>query len=158
MTPAWAAVVVLLAVSGAARAEGPAESATARELKGMLRQFLSDAGNGNRAGFEKFFADDVIYTRATGAVVTKAEILKNVESLKPTAEKKTTYAAEDITVHEHGDTVVVAFQLVARTEEKFGKTETDLYRNTGVFLRRKARWQVVAWQATRIAEPPKPNP
>jgi ketosteroid isomerase-like protein len=143
---------LLLLAAVVAGAQGLRESATTRELTGMLRQFLVDAGSGNRAGFDKFFADDLIYTRAVGVVITKADILKSLENPKSAEENKTTYSAEDITVHDYRDTAVVAFQLVARTEHKDGKVETDHYRNTGTFLRRGSRWQVVAWQATRIQE------
>lgn len=145
-------MAIILLLGSAAGAQGPAESATAREVTGMLRQFLIDAGSSNRAGFEKFFADDVIYTRAAGVVITKADILKSLENPKPAEESKTTYSAEDITVHDYGDTAVVAFRLVARTEHSDGKVETDHYRNTGTFLRRNGKWQVVAWQATKIPE------
>ena len=78
--------------------------------------------------------------------------MKNVANLRPTTESKTTYSAEDITVHDYGDTAIVAFQLVARTEHPDGKVETGNYRNTGTFLRRNGRWQVVAWQSTKIPE------
>ena len=151
------AAMLLMVLAAGGRAQGPAESATAREVTGMLRQFLVDAAKGDRAGFEKFFADDLIYTRSTGAVNTKADILKNVENLKPTVESKTIFSAEDVTVHEYGDTAVVAFRLAARTEHSDGKVETDHYRNTGVFLRRNGRWQVVAWQATKLAEAAEAN-
>lgn len=146
-------LAVLLTVA-AAGAQVPPESATAREVTGMLRQFLIDAARNDRAGFKKFFADDVIYTRAVGVVITKADILKNLETDKPSADSKTTYSAEDVTVHEYGDTAVVAFRLVALTAHNDGKMETERYRNTGTFLRRNRKWQVVAWQATTIAERP----
>ncbi len=145
-------VAVILLVAPAMGAQGAGETATAREVTGMLRQFLVDAAKGDRAGFDKFFAEDVIYTRAVGVVVTKGEIMKSLENPQPASENKITYTAEDITVHEYGGTVVVAFRLVARTEHADSKAETDHYRNTGVFLRRKGKWQVVAWQATKIAE------
>jgi len=144
---------VLLILSNAV-AQERGNSLTIREITGLLNQFLEDAGRGNRAGFEKFFADDVIYTRSVGVVVTKAEILANVESLKPTAESKTTYSAENTTIHEYGETAVAAFRLVARTELRDGKLENSYYRNTGVFLRRNGRWQVIAWQSTKIIEVP----
>jgi ketosteroid isomerase-like protein len=141
-----------LLLGSAAGAQEAAKSATARELTRILRQFLADASVGNRAGFESFFADDVIYTRSAGTVTNKTEILKNVGNLRPTAESKTTYTAEEITVHEYGDTAVVAFRLVGRTEHSDGKVEAANYRNTGTFLRRKGRWQVVAWQSTKVPE------
>jgi ketosteroid isomerase-like protein len=93
----------------------------------------------------------VIYTRATGAVITKADIMESLGKPTPASEGKSTYSAEDITVHEYGDTVIVAFRLVGRTEHDDGKVETANYRNTGTFLRRNGRWQAAAWQATKIS-------
>jgi len=94
----------------------------------------------------------VIYTRSAGVVTNKPEILKNVANLRPTPESKSVYSAEDVTVHEYGDTAIVAFRLVARTEHSGGGIETGNYRNTGTFLRRNGRWQVIAWQSTKIPE------
>jgi len=148
-----ALVILLVPLSAPTAPQGPGNAATKEKLTAMLRQFLADAAHGNAAGFESFFADDVIYTRSAGVVTNKAEIMKNVSNLKPTPEIKTTYSAEDVTVHDYGDSAIVAFQLVARTEHADGKVETSNYRNTGTFLRRKGRWQVVAWQSTKMPEP-----
>ncbi len=149
-----ALVALLLPLASTAAPQNAGDTATKERLTAMLRQFLVDAARGNAAGFESFFADDVIYTRSAGVVTNKAEIMKNVANLRPTAESKTTYSAEDITVHDYGDTAIVAFQLVARTDHADGKVETGNYRNTGTFLRRRGRWQVVAWQSTKMPEAP----
>jgi len=148
-----ALVALFLPLSNPGAPQSTGDAATREKLTAMLQQFLVDAAQGNVAGFESFFADDVIYTRSAGVVTNKAEILKNVGSLRPTAESRTTYSAEDVTVHDYGDTAVVAFQLVARTERAGGKVETGNYRNTGTFLRRNGRWQAVAWQSTKMPEP-----
>ncbi len=129
-----------------------AQTKAAQEVTALLREFIAGAGSGDRALFEKFFADDVIYTRATGVVITKASIMESLGKPAPASEGKSTYSAEDITVHEYGDTVIVAFRLEGRTEHADGKVETAHYRNTGTFFRRNGRWQAVAWQATRISE------
>ena len=146
------AMAMTILASGASAQSG--DSATTKELTAMLGQFLNDAGTGNRAGFDRFFAEDVIYTRNTGVVSDKADIMRNVGTIAPSAESKNVYSAEDVTVHDLGDTGIVSFRLVARTEHKDGKSETAYYRNTATFLRRGGKWQVVAWQATKIAEPP----
>jgi ketosteroid isomerase-like protein len=85
-------------------------------------------------------------------VINKAEILQGLDRLKPTDESKSVYSAEDIVTHDYGDTAVVAFRLVARTEYKNGKAEIDHYRNTGTFLNRNGTWQVIAWQSTKVPE------
>ena len=131
------------------------QTGAAQEVTALLREFIAGAGSGDRAIFEKFFADDVIYTRASGVVITKASIMESLGKPSPASEGKSTYAAEDITVHEYGDTVIVAFRLEGRTEHGDGKVETARYRNTGTFLRRNGRWQAVAWQATKMSEPAK---
>jgi ketosteroid isomerase-like protein len=143
-----AVVLCSMAVAGTrAQTKGNATE----EVTALLREFIAGAGSGDRAIFERFFADDVIYTRATGIVITKADIMGSLG--KPAAsEGKSSYSAEDITVHEYGDTVIVAFRLEGRTEHGDGKVEQAHYRNTGTFLRRNGRWQAVAWQATKISD------
>jgi len=144
--------MVVAVLCSATIAGARAQTKAAEEVTALLREFIAGAGSGDRAVFEKFFADDVIYTRASGAVITKASIMESLGKPAPASEGKSSYSAEDITVHEYGDTVIVAFRLEGRTEHGDGKVETAHYRNTGTFLRRNGRWQAVAWQATKISE------
>jgi ketosteroid isomerase-like protein len=146
------AILILVALHFAGAMLTKGQTSSTQEVTALLREFIAGAGSGDRALFDKFFADDVIYTRATGLVITKADIMANLGRSSPATEAKSSYSAQDITVHEYGDTVVVAFRLVGRTEARDGKVETSLYRNTGTFLRRNGRWQAVAWQATKMTE------
>ena len=59
-----------------------------------------------------------------------------------------TYDAEDITVRQYGDTAILAFQLVQHTP---GRPDNK-FRNSGTFLKRNGKWQVVLWQATPIPD------
>jgi ketosteroid isomerase-like protein len=142
------AVLVLCAAALPVCGQSKAEE----EVTALLREFMQAAGQGDRAVFDKFFADDVIYTRATGVVITKADIMRSLGKPAPESSGKVTYSAEDLTVREYGETVIVAFRLEGRTELPNGKVELAHYRNTGTFVRRNGRWQAVAWQATKIAE------
>lgn len=153
-------IVAMMVASGvnSAQRQAESESATAHELAAMLQKFMNDAGHNNAAGFDSFFADDVIYTRSTGAVITKADIMKNLRGSAPVLETTTTYSAEDVTVHEYGDTAIVAFRLVRHDEHSAGKPPSITnYHNTGAFLRRNGKWQVVAWQSTIVAPTPTTN-
>jgi len=145
-------VMIVAALGSVAATVTRAQTGGAQEVTALLREFMAGAGSGDRAIFEKFFADDVIYTRASGVVITKASIMESLGKPSPASEGKSSYSAEDVTVHEYGDTVIVAFRLEGRTEHADGKVETAHYRNTGTFLRRNGRWQAVAWQATKISE------
>ena len=69
------AVMIVLLVPVVRAQQAPQSTAT-HQLTAMLNQFLNDASNGNSAGFERFFADDVIYTGSNGLVRTKPEIMK----------------------------------------------------------------------------------
>jgi len=133
-------------------------SATARELTDMLNQFLQDAARNNVSGFDRFFADDVIYTHSAGTVTNKADIMKSVSASASRAARPDTttkYSAEDITLHEYGDTAIVAFRLVSDVEHTGGTSPIITnYRNTGTFLRRNGKWQVIAWQSTKIPDTP----
>jgi ketosteroid isomerase-like protein len=145
-------VMVVVALGSLAATATRTQTGGTREVTALLYEFMAGAGSGDRAIFDKFFADDVIYTRASGVVITKSSIMESLGKPSPASEGKSSYSAEDITVHEYGDTVIVAFRLEGRTEHADGKAETAHYRNTGTFLRRNGRWQAVAWQATKISE------
>jgi ketosteroid isomerase-like protein len=158
------ALALLIFPSSAPRPTPPTQStppsATTRELTDMLTQFLQDAARNNVSGFDRFFADDVIYTHSAGTVTTKPEIMRSVSAggaRGPRLETTTKYSAEDVTVHEYPDLAIVAFRLVSDEEHSAGKPPTITnYRNTGTFLRRNGKWQVIAWQSTKIpdAAPP----
>ena len=131
----------------------PAQTAPdAAELTKLLNDFLAGASRNDVAMHDRFWAEDVIYTGSAGRRRGKAEIMKDVRSApapKP-GDAKTTYTAEDIRIQQYGGFAIVAFRLVATTE-KDGKTEVAKYLNSGTFLKRKGRWVVVNWQATKAA-------
>jgi ketosteroid isomerase-like protein len=124
------------------------DMAVTEELTRRVRDFLANVPKGDRKIFDDFFSDDVIYTRSAGVTVDKAEILKNID-VRATTDPGATFEADDFTVHPYGDTAVVNFRLVMHNVAN-GKPETAYFRNTGTFLKRKGRWQAVAWQATRV--------
>jgi hypothetical protein len=124
----------------------------AAELAKLLNDFLEGASRNDVAMHDRFWADDVIYTGSAGRRRGKAEIMKDVRSApapKPD-DAKTTYTAEDVRIQQYGNTAIVAFRLVGTTV-KDGKTEVAKYLNSGTFLKRKGKWQVVNWQATKAA-------
>lgn len=121
------------------------------ELIKLLQEFLAGAGRNDAAIHERFWADDLIYTTSKGERKDKAAIMKEVRSEAPAkpGNETTVFTAEDIRIHQYGETAIVAFRLVGTTG-KGGKKTVNKYLNTGTFLKRNGQWQVVAWQATRI--------
>jgi ketosteroid isomerase-like protein len=123
----------------------------AAELTKLLNEFLAGASRNDAAIHDRFWADDLIYTRSAGRRVSKAEVMHDVRSApapKPT-DPKTIYTAEDIRIQQYGNTAVVAFRLVATTETGGAKYVANLL-NSGTFVKRDGKWQVVNWQSTRM--------
>lgn len=143
------AVVILMLATGLQAQTAP----DAAELTRLLESFLDGASRNDAAMHDRFWAEDLIYTTSSGRRKGKADIMRDLRSAPaPKAEEPPTiYTAEDIRIQQYGTTAIVAFRLVG-TSKKEGKTELANYLNTGTLLKRNGKWQVVSWQATKMAE------
>jgi ketosteroid isomerase-like protein len=150
-------LLVLAMESTPAAAQKDLSAPAAAELTQLLKQFLAAASTNDKAMFDRFFADDAIYTRSAGVTITKADIMKSLnapaagtpEAQAAAQRSGATYDADDITVHQYGDTAIVNFRLIAKPADGGA---SSYYRNTGTFLKRNGQWQVIAWQSTKAAE------
>ena len=138
----------------------PAQTAPdAAELTKLLQDFLAGASKNDIAMHDRFWADELVYTSALGRRKSKADIMRELKAetaATPKPEEGTTvYTAEDIRVQQYGDTAVVAFRLVANIDKAGTKTVAN-YFNTGTFLKRNGKWQVIAWQATALPKASEP--
>lgn len=125
------------------------------ELTKLLNEFLAGAGRNDAAIHDRFWADDLIYTRSAGVRTNKVDLMKGVRSApapKPD-DPVTVYTAEDIRIQQYGDAAVVAFRLVSNTTRADGTKTTGNNLNTGTFIKRNGKWQVVAWQSTTVPKP-----
>jgi ketosteroid isomerase-like protein len=134
----------------------------APELTKLLHDFLAGASKNDIAMHDRFWADELVYTSALGRRKSKADMMHELgEETKATPkpeEGTAVYTAEDIRIQQYGDTAVVAFRLVATTDKGGAKTVAN-YFNTGTFLKRNGKWQVIAWQATALPkDSPSPSP
>ena len=141
----------------------PAQSAPdSGELTKLLNDFLAGASKNDIAMHDRFWADELVYTSALGRRKGKADIMRELRA-EPAATPKpedgtTVYTAEEIRIQQYGETAVVAFRLVATTDKAGTKTVAN-YLNTGTFLKRNGKWQVIGWQATAVPkDSPSPSP
>jgi ketosteroid isomerase-like protein len=143
------AMLLLFLTSGLSAQTAP----DAPELTKLLQDFLAGASRNDAATHERFWADDLIYTASAGRRIGKADIMKEVREEGPPkpGEETTVFSAEDIHIQQYGNTAIVAFRLVGTTD-KSGKKTVKNYLNTGTFVKRDGKWQVVAWQATAMPE------
>lgn len=159
---ACATMFAILAAPMATAAPADPGAPAASELTALLNEFLAGASRNDAAVHDRFWADDLIYTRSAGQRIGKAEILRDVATAaaahsamatgapaRSAGEPATTYGAEDVRIQQYGDSAVVAFRLVG-TKGTGTAAEVDRYLNTGTFVKRSGRWQAVAWQATRM--------
>ena len=140
--------ILLLFIACGLRAQSAPDSA---ELTKLLQDFLAGAGKNDIAMHDRFWADELVYTSALGRRKGKADIMRELraETAPKPEEGTTVYTAEEIRIQQYGETAIVAFRLVATTD-KAGKKEVKNFLNTGTFLKRNGKWQVVAWQATAL--------
>src|SRR5688500_293882 len=90
------AIVILIAACGAFAQTAP----DAAELTKLLNEFLAGASRGDAVIHERFWADDLIYTRSAGRRVTKTDVLRDVRNApapRP-GDPTTVYTAEDIRI------------------------------------------------------------
>lgn len=122
------------------------------ELLATVRDFLKNVPANQRSTFDRFFGDEVIYTRATGQVVTKKDILADTGN-PAVPRANATFEAQEFNVHQYRDLAIVNFKLVMQATDN-DKPVTRTFRNTAAFMKRNGQWQAIAWQATPIAATP----
>ncbi len=149
---------LILVIFAATALSGLAQTAPdAAKLTALLNDFLAGAGRNDAAIHERFWADDLIYTRSTGVRTSKEEIMKGLRSASPAPPRKdtdpvTVYTGDQVQIHQYGKTAVVAFRLVITNTKSDGTKIVSYNLNTGTFVKRKGIWQAVAWQSTIVSK------
>ncbi|CAN5440103.1 hypothetical protein BH10ACI2_BH10ACI2_08140 [soil metagenome] len=146
---------ILVIFAGTAVASFAQTAPDAANLTALLDEFLAGAGRNDAAVHDRFWADDLIYTRSAGVRTNKPDMMKGVRSAPPAkpGDPVTVYTGEDVQIHQYGNAAVVAFKLVGTTTKQDGTKTVTNHLNTGTFIKRKGIWQAVAWQATTVPLP-----
>jgi ketosteroid isomerase-like protein len=157
------AMIFLVGIAGTAVGSSPPddrEDARAeREIRELEAQFGRAVVAGDRAFYERVLAADFTHTSHSGQFKTRAEWMaenKFENRLGKPAPGKTYYEAfevDDLAVRIYGQTVVVTGRSTPRGRTAKGEPIRGRYRFLRVWVKRGGRWQVVAFEGTRIAEP-----
>ena len=147
-------LIIAVLLSGAALGQQKPAGAAA-EITALLNEFLAQVDEA--AMHDRFWADDLVYVSAAGVVRTKAAILDSMRGGETPGtrghqpgEPKPTFSAEEVKVRPlAADVAVLNFRLVQHE-----RGEVNHFRNSGTFVKRSGRWQVVSWQATRVVAAP----
>jgi len=106
--------------------------------------------NGDVPRLEKLLGDDLSYTHSTGIKESKAEFLHRIQSGE--VKYNSMQHENEVSARLYGDTGVLTGTSRVKVRAR-GQTLNLHIRFTEVWAKRdRGPWQVVAWQATRIAD------
>ncbi|NOT08256.1 MAG: nuclear transport factor 2 family protein [Gemmatimonadales bacterium] len=142
MSAAWSAVLAIAVCTAPASAQaGPADEVRRSELVRFAAMMKGDT-----AAVAPLLAAELTYTHSNALVESKADHLSAIGS------KRTIYRSVtpvEFGYRPYGDLVVGAG--VVRTAGVLAGVDFDVtLRVTTVHVRREGRWQLVAWQSTRM--------
>lgn len=125
----------------AQQSQADAEAVKASEL----RRFEVTTGKDYKT-LATLLGDDLVYTHSSAAVDSKASFLESLTSgrvtykvIKPT----------DLQVRVFGDLAII-HGVAAFNVDANGQAIVNTLRFTDVWARRDGRWQMIAWQSTRL--------
>lgn len=104
--------------------------------------------NGDLAALERILADDLQYTHSNGVFDSKTSFLGTLKSGELQYQGVT---PEDLRARVYGSTAVVTGASLMNVRVR-GQQASFRVRFTDVYVKRDDRWQMVAWQATRLPE------
>ena len=93
-------------------------------------------------------ADELTYTHTSAAQDTKQSLM---QALQSGTLKYESIDTDDVNVRVYGDTAVVTGSAKMRVVSR-GQNHSFASRFTDVYAKQDDRWQMVAWQSTRIPE------
>jgi len=100
------------------------------------------------ATLNALLSDDLVYTHSTARLDTKQSLMGNMES------GSTVYTAvepSDVKAQDLGDAVVLTGSCRISVVSQ-GRPNSFSVRFTDVYANRGGKWQMVAWQSTRVPE------
>ncbi|HSS19781.1 MAG TPA: DUF4440 domain-containing protein [Pyrinomonadaceae bacterium] len=120
-----------------------ADAATEKELVAIAQELFDAVAVGNKAPWEKYLADDMIYTDENWQILTKKDLVAGLKPL-PTGYAGTIRMA-NVQSRSNGDAAVLSYRLLEE-ETVFGQKLTPTYLETDTYFKRNGRWQLIAAQ------------
>jgi ketosteroid isomerase-like protein len=120
-----------------------------QQLIDLEKQRSEAVVKGDTATLDKMTAEDYLFTNPLGQVRTKAQILQDLKSGELKFESIET---DDVKARVYGNAAVVTGRATTKGKSG-GQDVSGQFRFTRVYVKNKGRWQSVAFQQTRIAEP-----
>ncbi|HTT78887.1 MAG TPA: nuclear transport factor 2 family protein [Stellaceae bacterium] len=122
---------------------GNAETIIALDKKRMTAMAERDY-----ATLDELIADDLVYAHSTARLDTKHSLIANMQS---GGTVYTSVVPSDVKAQDLGDAVVLTGTCRIGVNAG-GRANNFGVRFTDVYARRGGRWQMVAWQSTRLPD------
>ncbi len=125
----------------------PETRSPGQDLRDLNERIGQQEKNGDAKAVEffgKVLADDLIFRRASGIVVTKPQFL---DDLKPDAFEVLNWVVQEPEVYDDGAVVAVTVEAKRRGEQR---DKPGHYLNVRKFVKRRGLWQLVAWLNTEM--------
>jgi ketosteroid isomerase-like protein len=133
---------LVLGQSTAKRLDGPSGN-TEEEVRQLHSEIIQAQLTSDTATLDR------LSTNPLGVVQTKAQRLAEMKS---GGRKLDAFSIADVQVRAYGDTAVVTSRATLSGQRQ-GQDISGQYRGIDVYVKKQGQWQVVAAQATRIAQP-----
>jgi len=142
--------IIIIAISiacwltlGKAQVTGGAD----KEIRDLEAQRFQAMEKGDVETLDRIISDDLIYTHANGLRQSKFDVIGVLGSSDMKYESITPY---DVRVRIYNDTAIVAGRAAIRIKAH-GERESFEICYLDVYVKQEGRWQMVAWQSSRIA-------
>jgi ketosteroid isomerase-like protein len=112
------------------------------------RQRMDAMARKDLAALDALISEDLVYTHSTARLDTKGSLLGAMES---GATVYTAVAPSEVKAQDLGDTVVLTGRAQIGVVSQ-GRPISFAVRFTDVWSNKVGRWQMVAWQSTRLPE------
>lgn len=123
------------------------QKATEQELKEIAQQLLDAVTNGDKNVWEKFLAEDAVYTDEEGNTLTKKELVKEIRPLPDGYKGSLRVSNPRFVVNENA--AVITYDALEDLE-MFGQKIFTKYHTTDTYVKREGRWQLIATQVSVI--------
>ena len=124
------------------------QQAAERQLIALVEEWGRAARAADARALERVLADDLTATTADGRLKSRKEYVADFTS---GARRIDALTFDNFVVRVHGNAAALTHGGTLRGTQD-GRDASGRYRWTHIFVRRGARWRVVATQATRLAQ------
>ena len=135
-------LLLMFSISGFAQTvQKSADAATEAELVRIGQELYDAIAVGNKLPWEKYVADDIIYTDENWHILTKKDLLDGLSPLPKGYSGSIRMASIQSRIN--GDAAVLSYRALEE-EYVFGQKLTPIYLVTDTYFKRDGHWQLVA--------------